>query len=160
MPSSKLSYFRITSPLLLTLILIGVFLGAASAAQVDPTTPAGLTVLQADDTGITLLLDLSAQGQFGDDLSGAALTATPGMPQVPVYSALLGVPGDVEIRLSVESLAAPRVDAADVAARFPLAPEPAPLTDDLSAGQWRQVDSTIRSAPGRSLSRHPGPSGR
>ncbi len=140
---------RWVAPLILTLILIGGFFGAASAAQGDPTAPAGLTVVQADGTGITLLLDLSARGAGNGDLWDAGLTATPGMPQVPVYSALLGVPGNVEIRLSAESLAAPRVDAADVAASFPLAPEPAPLADDLSAGQWRQIDpASVQPLPG------------
>ncbi|MBP7962813.1 MAG: hypothetical protein KBG20_10990 [Caldilineaceae bacterium] len=139
----------LTAPILLALILISVFFGAASAAQVDPAAPAGLTILRADDTGITLLLDLSAHPAANPDLWDGGLTTTPGMPQVPVFSALVGVPGDVEIHLNVESATAQSVEGVDVAARFPLAPQPAPLTADLSPGQWQQADpASLQPLPG------------
>ena len=94
MPHPKLSYFRLIAPLLLTLMLIGVFF-AVVRAQVDPSASVGLTVVQADDTGITLLLDLSAHSAANEDLWDAGLTATPGMPQVPLFSVQEGVACEV-----------------------------------------------------------------
>ncbi len=135
---------RFFAALLLTLGLLGVLFLTIFPVQdllhalAAPAGGPDVRLIAADDTGITLELSLPAAWVPTDPGFGTTLTGDPGRPQLPYFTALVGVPGGVEIRLGVDA-SAPKVLAKGIA-HFPLAQTPAPLDQDLSAGQWRTAD--------------------
>lgn len=136
---------------------VGVFAQApvtalTSAERLDFTKAnTALEVIAQDEQSLTLRLQTPqyslktayTNGSSFDQLqvSGAALTQTPGQPQVPFFSALIGIPASGDVALEV--LRAPeRVLPGNY--RLMPADAPAPLTDDLQPGEWQPAyDNTI-----------------
>ena len=123
---------------------------AVSAGPLAVTAPIavlpGLRVLRSAATGALLelttpdyaLSPIQSEGRAFESLSvvGLNFTAEAGQPQLPMASALLGVPPEAKVTV--------RVIAADgqlLPGRHDLIPaaSPAPLTDDLQPGQTRRT---------------------
>ncbi|GAB4494844.1 MAG: hypothetical protein OHK0052_00840 [Anaerolineales bacterium] len=113
-----------------------------------------LEVIRQDKNSVTLRLQTPQyvlQPAFGSGSSfdqlqvpGAALTQTPGQPQIPFFSALIGVPASGDVTLEV--LRAPeRVLPGNY--RLMPADAPAPITEDFQPGEWQPAyDNTIYSS--------------
>ncbi|HEX7975646.1 MAG TPA: C25 family cysteine peptidase [Anaerolineales bacterium] len=129
----------------LVVLLSSAFAGGSRAqSSAVAVSAASVRLLQSDNNGIvlelatpeyTLLADPSAgQGVQRLSLGGADQVSQPGKPQLPLASALLGVPGDAQVELRIlvddaQPLAGPVV--------LPLAPHPAPLEEDLQPGKMQ-----------------------
>ncbi len=70
----------------------------------------------------------------------AELSAQPGYPQLPVYSRLVAVPPEGAVWLEIV-----QAEGKELAGRYtlPLAPQPAPLREDLQPGTWRAAPSRL-----------------
>jgi hypothetical protein len=125
--------------LLLSLPLVAAP-GRPGRAADSPPDP-GLRVRQPSPETLTLTLStpdyglrpIQIEGESYDRVSvpGYELSAEPGAPELPVASALVGVPPGAEVRLRILS-----DDSHPLPGRFtlPPAPQPAPIQDDLQPG--------------------------
>lgn len=117
-----------------------------------PTPSTQVTVISEDEAGLVLemradLSDLVTNRSISaDDLSRSfgpelALSAQPGLPQLPVLGVLVGIPPEVAVTLEILG---GEGEERTLRGTPILAPSPAPLQDELRPGQW--MDAGDRSA--------------
>src|SRR5512139_1364904 len=140
----------ITTRICLACLLTGLAIGL-SLVTFNPTTPvrasatdrpaAGMRIVASSEDAVVLELDVPAyelqavnvaQAQFQRiAVAGAMDLALPGKPELPKFSALLGIPaqGRVSVRVLEDS-------AETLPGQYRVLPavEPAPLTGDLQPG--------------------------
>lgn len=125
--------------LVLFSVLAATTVGAAG--QPDAGTPAGVRVIYSGEAGMVLEMTTPAYQTGRVSLGGVAYdrvtipgaedASEPGEPQVPVLSALLGVPAEAELQIEIISDRKTRLPG-----RYRLPPAPTPLRqgDDLEYG--------------------------
>jgi len=123
--------------------LLALVTRSVARGNADVREAAGLRILHSDETGILLELNtpdyITSAQVFGDEVyqllevPGLDMMQEPGRPQLPVMNLLLGVPADAQVKVRVIA-----VEKAPMGQGFnlPLALYPAPLQDDLRAGEW------------------------
>jgi hypothetical protein len=117
---------------------------AVAGAALTPST--GLRIVHSGETSLVLELDVPgynlqaaklAQGQFQQlTVDGAAKLAVPGQPELPMFSALLGIPPDADVAVRVLQ------DSVETLPGFYQilpAEAPAPIGGDLEPGRTQRM---------------------
>jgi uncharacterized repeat protein (TIGR01451 family) len=132
---------------------------APSVASADPAPPPkpGLRLIHSDETGVTLELwtpDVAVEPRMAEngpcarvDVAGYATTDRAGWPQLPVRGAMLGIPPDVELHLTVlETETSPLPGAYDVCpVAQPIAEQDPPYRTARSGSAARASDQAASS---------------
>ncbi|HZY42979.1 MAG TPA: C25 family peptidase propeptide domain-containing protein, partial [Anaerolineae bacterium] len=131
----------------MSIFAVSASLPAVPLAVAEPIEAvSGLRVLRSDASGVLLelatpdyaLVPIQADGHAFESLSvvGLNLTAEAGQPQLPMASALLGVPPDATVTVRVMA-----DDGQLLSGRHDLIPaaSPVPLMDELQSGQTRRT---------------------
>jgi hypothetical protein len=147
--------FRVVSRIALSCLLGGVAIGLGLAwlnqpllARADKTAASlsGLRVIQSTQDSLVLELDVPTYtmqaadaglaGFNGIAVDGATTLAAPGKPELPMFSALIGIPaqGRVSVQVLEDSVET-------VPGRYQIQPAagPAPLTGDLQPGTTQRL---------------------
>lgn len=132
-------------PIIFSLVIL--VSSAANVPGIGASENYGLRLLSSDENGVTLELltpqvpleEVLFEGEGGVErsyqriaLSGAEVSSQAGKPQLPVVTALLGVPPDADIELRV--LADESIQLAERVNLLP-APSPAPSSEELQPGR-------------------------
>lgn len=129
-----------------TVVCLGLLLLPPHSSQAQPEQTSrelpGLHVLRSDEQGVRLELavpdyQITWETRGGEDyhslqVPGAQLSAAPGEPELPYFSALIGVPSGVAVELRLLEN-----DMVRLAGQFklPNAPHPAALEEDFQPGR-------------------------
>ncbi|GAB4530470.1 MAG: hypothetical protein Fur0018_17780 [Anaerolineales bacterium] len=122
---------RILFALVLLLTLIAP-LQPSAAATPQPSAPSNGLTLTFETPAYRL--ENQADGTWRLSVPEAALSSEPGYPQLPVYNRLVAVPPQGAVSLEI---VAAQGKALKGRYSLPIAPQPAPLTDDVQPGTWR-----------------------
>lgn len=122
--------------------MLSGFLPGRAATVASSTTPVGIRVVESSQSGVVLELlapqteirkSINPDGSLTLHYPGANMSQEPGLPQLPQFSALLGVPANAEIKLSLldneQSILPGKI-------RIKTSPYPAVLEEDLQPGGW------------------------
>ncbi|HEC61133.1 MAG TPA: hypothetical protein ENI27_02635 [bacterium] len=132
----------LTFSLALLILLPGSFSGWPQPEKIKRFNP-GINLIHSDENGVVVdlrVLDYELEWETRNGktyqeiiIPNAVLSGDPGKPQIPRYSALIGVPVDAKVELYVLS-----DEVATVMGRYtlPPAPRPAPLAQDLQPGRF------------------------
>ncbi len=134
------------------LVFLAVQVHTGSAARAEP----GVHIVRSDEQGLVLdvyapfyAIEMQTPAAINYQqltVTGFEATTEPGKPQLPQWTALLGVPAEARVEIHILS------DESELlAGKFNLSPSPspAPLTDDLRSGTTRvQPDARVYASDG------------